>query len=82
MNTQLKKIIVLLTPLLITTISSANEPEKKIDFDKITTQQLTDLTTYCLDNDYKTDTCQQFKKWQVDRKQRMAQEAKKSVKHM
>lgn len=82
MNTQLKKIIVLLTPLLVTTISVANEPGEKIDFDKITTQQLTDITNYCLDNNYKSETCQQLKKWQIERKNRMEQAAKQFIKHM
>lgn len=78
----MKKVILLLTTLGLTTISFANENVKQIDFDKITSQQLSDITNKCLNNDYQGETCQQLKKWQDERKKRMEREAKQLLKHM
>lgn len=66
----------------LTTISFANEKVEQIDFDKITSQQLSDISNYCLNNDYKSETCQQLKEWQDERKKRMTNEANQLMKHM
>lgn len=77
----MKKITLLLTLLGFTSISFANEPTQKIDFDKITSQQLNDVTNFCSNNDYKSETCQQLKQWQDERKERMVKEAQNTVKY-
>ncbi|KQK46570.1 hypothetical protein [Acinetobacter baumannii] len=77
----MKRITLLLTVLGFTSISFANEPAQKIDFDKITSQQLSDVTNFCSNNDYKSETCQQLKKWQDERRERMVKEAQNTVKY-
>ncbi|HGW3737741.1 TPA: hypothetical protein ACNH0K_003886 [Acinetobacter baumannii] len=77
----MKKITLLLAAIGLTSVAFANEPSQKIDFDKITSQQLIDITNTCLDNDYKGETCQQLKKWQDERKARMAKAAQQVAKY-
>lgn len=77
----MKKIIVVLAALGFSSMTFANEPKQNIDFDKVTTQQLSDITNHCLDNDYQGETCQQLKKWQDERKARMVKAGQQVAKY-
>lgn len=75
------KILILLLAALISTTTFATDQNQKIDFDQITSQQLSSLTNQCLDNDYSGNICKQLKTYQDERTERMKKEAIQSAKY-
>ncbi|GLG81877.1 hypothetical protein [Acinetobacter calcoaceticus] len=75
------KKIVLVLPLLISVSTFASEQSKKIDFEKITTKELSDLTNKCLDNDYAGNECKQLKQYQQEQREKGQKAAEQLLKH-
>ena len=48
----------------------ADQSNQKIDFEKITTKQPTDLNEKCLNNDYKGNDCQQLNQYQKEHREK------------
>ncbi len=48
----------------------ADQSNQKIDFEKITTKQPTDLNEKCLNNDYKGNDCQQLNQYQKEQREK------------
>lgn len=75
------KNIILIMLVASTTSVMADEPNQKIDFEKITTKQLTDLNEKCLNNDYKGNDCQQLKQYQKEQREKGQKAAEQFLKH-
>lgn len=59
----------------------ADQSNQKIDFEKITTKQLTDLNEKCLNNDYKGNDCQQLNQYQNEQREKGQKAAEQLLKH-
>lgn len=76
------KNIALIMLVASTTSVMADQSNQKIDFEKITTNQLIDLNEKCLNNDYKGDDCQQLKQYQKEQKAKGQKAAEQLLKHL
>lgn len=59
----------------------ADQSNQKIDFEKITTKQLTDLNEKCLNNDYKGNECQQLNQYQKEQREKSQKAAEQLLKY-
>lgn len=75
------KILTAILFTLISTTTFAAEPNQKIDFERITSKQLSDLTNECLDNDYSGNICKQLKEYQDERRAKAEKAAVQLLKH-
>ncbi|MFW1985664.1 hypothetical protein [Acinetobacter guillouiae] len=75
------KNIIFIILVASTTSALANQSNQKIDFERITTKQLTDLNEKCLNNDYKGDDCKQLKQYQKEQREKGQKAAEQLIKH-
>lgn len=75
------KILTAILFTLISTTTFAAEQNQKIDFDRITSQQLSDITNECLDNDFSGNICKQLKEYRDKRIESVTKSAVQLSKH-
>lgn len=75
------KILTTTLVILMSTPTFAAEQNQKIDFERITSKQLSELTNECLDSDYSGNICKQLKEYQDKQKAEGGKAAIQLLKH-